>query len=110
MVTRTEDYQGIVAAVNDYAAGQNGDMVRLKNAFYPEAMINGQPIEALYQTVERKGKTDSTIRIDSVDITGYAAIAKVVTENWHGARFVEYMSLLKSETGWRIIAKTFSPF
>lgn len=44
--------------------------------------------------------------VESVDISGNAAIAKVVLE-YPQTRFVDYMSMLKIDGEWRIVNKTF---
>ena len=44
--------------------------------------------------------------IESVDITGNAAMAKIVLDYPQG-RFTDYMSLLKIDGEWKIVNKTF---
>jgi hypothetical protein len=44
--------------------------------------------------------------IESIDISGNAAIAKVVLD-YPSVRFTDYMSLLKIDGEWKIINKTF---
>lgn len=44
--------------------------------------------------------------IESVDISGNAAIAKIVLD-YPQVRFTDYMSLLKIDGEWRIVNKTF---
>jgi hypothetical protein len=56
-----------------------------------------------------KPPADETQRkrtVESVDITGSAAIAKVVLDYPH-VRFTDYMSLLKIDGEWKIVNKTF---
>lgn len=45
-------------------------------------------------------------RIDQVDVTGTAAIATIVLE-YPGVTFTDYMSLLKVDGRWQIVAKVF---
>jgi hypothetical protein len=45
-------------------------------------------------------------RVASMDITGNAAAAKLVSE-YPSALVTDYMSLLKTEAGWKVVAKTF---
>lgn len=45
-------------------------------------------------------------RIEFIDVSGTAAVAKIVLE-YPGVTFTDYMSLLKVGDEWRIIAKTF---
>ncbi|HVF49142.1 MAG TPA: nuclear transport factor 2 family protein [Pyrinomonadaceae bacterium] len=44
--------------------------------------------------------------IESIDITGNAAMVKVVLD-YPNARFTDYMSMLKSGGEWRIVNKTY---
>ncbi|MBC7930301.1 MAG: nuclear transport factor 2 family protein [Rubrivivax sp.] len=44
--------------------------------------------------------------IESVDVTGNAAIAKVVLD-YPSVKFTDYMSLLKIDGEWKIVNKTF---
>lgn len=45
-------------------------------------------------------------RIESIDITGNAAIVKVVL-HYPQVKFTDYMSMLKSDGEWKIVNKTF---
>jgi len=45
-------------------------------------------------------------RIESVDITGNAAVAKIVLD-YPATEFTDYMSLLKIDGEWKIVNKTF---
>jgi hypothetical protein len=93
----------------------NGDF--FKKAFHPEAKLfwiregkfatrtsaeyiagaNGKPAP---DEAERKRS------IESLDITGNAAIAKIVLD-YPSGRFTDYMSLLKVDGEWKIVNKTF---
>lgn len=44
--------------------------------------------------------------IESVDVTGNAAVAKVILD-YPNVRFTDYMSMLKVDGEWRIVNKTF---
>lgn len=46
-------------------------------------------------------------RIESVDVAGNAAVAKVVLD-YPAVRFTDYMSMLKIDGEWKIVNKTFS--
>jgi hypothetical protein len=45
--------------------------------------------------------------VEILDITGDVAVAKVVLD-YPTVTFVDYMSLLKTESGWKIVNKTFN--
>lgn len=107
-IASTQEYNEVVAVLQKYLDGTNGDVELLKEAFHERAIINGRPIQALYDVVERKGRTNSTSRIDYLDIVGIAASARTVIEDWHGYSFVEYQHLLKGRDGWKITSKTYA--
>lgn len=95
MLRMTKEYNAVRQTIDDYIEGANGDMTRIKRAYHKNALINGMPIQALFDSVERNGKTQATGRLDYLDISGQAASAKVIIENWHGNQYVEYLQLLK---------------
>ena len=45
-------------------------------------------------------------RLASLDVTGNAAVAKLVSD-YPTAVVTDYLSLLKTEAGWKVVAKTF---
>ena len=53
---------------------------------------------------EEKRKTGR--RIESIDISGNAAVAKIVLD-YPTVRFVDYMTLLKIDGEWKIVNKSF---
>lgn len=59
--------------------------------------FNGKAAE---DEAERKRK------IESLDISGNAAVGKIVLD-YPTVKFVDYMSLLKIDEEWKIVAKTF---
>ncbi len=95
--------------------GQNDEAVqgnRAGQGDHPEIhrLINGAPIEALFRSVEHYGETHATARIDYLDISGIAGVAKVIVEDWHGQDYVEYLQLLKENGRWTIISKAFDSY
>jgi hypothetical protein len=65
-----------------------------------EEYISGSPGKPADDEAQRKRS------IESVDITGNAAVAKVVLD-YPQVKFTDYMSLLKIDGEWRIVNKTF---
>ncbi len=49
----------------------------------------------------------TTIKFQFVDVTGKAAVAKIDFYEGDEKKFVDYLSLLKFEDGWKIVTKTF---
>jgi hypothetical protein len=105
-------------AVGYYLKGQatgNGDYYR--KVFHPEARMfafrNGefwQLTSADYATRApgRPAEDEAQRRrhIESIDISGTAAMAKVVLD-YPGMKYYDYLSLLKIDGEWKIVNKTF---
>ena len=49
----------------------------------------------------------TTIKYQFIDVTGKAAVAKIDFYEGEELKFVDYLSLLKFESGWRIVSKTY---
>ena len=105
-------------ALEHYLQGHaTGDGSHHRLAFYPQANLyfvqNGalSTLTSEEYAARSPGKpaTDEAQRkrrIASIDITGTAAMAKIELD-YPTVRFVDYMSLLKVNGEWRIIAKIF---
>ena len=65
-----------------------------------EEYISGAPGKAPEDEAQRKRT------IESIDISGNAAIAKIVLD-YPQVKFTDYMSMLKIDGEWRIMNKTF---
>ncbi|MGB7925880.1 MAG: nuclear transport factor 2 family protein [Pyrinomonadaceae bacterium] len=108
-VRQTLDYY-----LQGHATG-NGEF--FKKAFHPEAKLfwirDGQfstrTSAEFIAGASGKPAADEAQRkrsIASVDITGNAAIAKIILD-YPSGRFTDYMSLLKVDGEWKIVNKTF---
>lgn len=102
----TREYRLIEQVINNYVIGANGNLELLKSSFLSGAIINGSPIQELYDIVENRGETNAAYHIDFIDIMGGAASVKIVVEDWHGYNFVEFFHLIKTSIGWKITSKT----
>lgn len=58
----------------------------------------------------RTGKDKVSIKFDSIDITGTAAVAKIEFYVGEVKMFVDYISLYKFESGWKMVNKIFYRF
>lgn len=58
----------------------------------------------------RTGDNKVSIRFLSVDVTGTAAVAKFEFYVGKKLTFIDYLSLLKFESGWKIVSKVFYRF
>ena len=72
-----KEIEQVKETIQKYIDGANGDLKVLKEAYNEKALINGAPIEALFRSVEHYGETHATARIDYLDISGIAGVAKV---------------------------------
>ncbi len=106
------------ATLEHYLAGHaTGDPKEFRQAFHDEARLQWIR-EGQYATrsddeyiagAGGKPAADEALRkrwIESVDITGSAASAKIVLD-YPSVVFTDYMQLLKTPDGWKIVNKTF---
>ena len=105
-----KDYEEIRKVAQLYIDGGNGDSSIMKPAFHKNATINGDPIQTLFDYVDKVGKTNSRAVVDVLDVTGDIAAIRITMEDWHGQNFVDYHLLRKETDGWKIIAKVFTEY
>ncbi len=122
MVGRDDsDRAAIDAVIDDYFQGMyHSDTERLTRAFHADARIAGHdegklidnPIDRYIAFIGRVSAPADDgepfeMEVLSVDIQGTAAAVKVA-DLYKGLRFTDYLSLLKIDGNWKIVAKTFS--
>jgi len=112
------DSADVRAVLETYFRGQaTGDGSHMRPIFQPSANLywirDGKYAErpsaewmASYTGKPAPDEAERKRRIASMDITGNAAQAKLVSE-YPTAVVTDYMSLLKTEGGWKVVAKTF---
>jgi hypothetical protein len=110
---------GVRTALNAYLEGhKTGQADAFRRAFHPDARMlyvkDGQFVKTeIADYIARapgKPADDEDKRrrsIDSIDIAGDAAIAKI-TLDYPEVTFTDYMTLLKVNGEWRIVSKVFS--
>lgn len=115
---QNKEEAGVRQALNYYLQGHaTGDGENFKKAFHTEAKLFwirdgqfAQRTSAEYIAgATGKPAADEAERkrsIESIDITGNAATAKIVLD-YPNARFTDYMSLLKIGDEWKIVNKIF---
>lgn len=119
LAQQTDEEAAVRAAVEHYLiAHATGDGAHHEMVFHPEAKlfwvrdgalntrtsaeyIAGSPGKPADDEEQRRRE------IRMVDVTGDAAVAKVVLD-YPNALFTDYMSLLKIDGEWRIVNKTFT--
>ena len=112
------DHAGVRAALEHYLRGHaTGDPTQMRLAFLPTAHIEGiregkftswtlDEYCALFNGTPAADEATRQRRIDSIDITGTAAIVKATLI--HGAvTFTDYFVLLKVDGTWKIANKVY---
>ena len=103
----------------------NADEEAIKNGFHPEfALLSIRQNNVLGKTridnwteYAKKGKERglkysfqngfTSIKYQFIDVTGTAAVAKIDFYEGGVLKFIDYISLLKFEDGWKIVTKTY---
>jgi hypothetical protein len=117
--TYVQDYQAIVAVLNQYnAGGAQADSSIMRPAFSSQATIfgvdgedklTGGPIEGLFEIIDSafRPSPQAQAAIVRVDIVGTAASARVDTDDISGFRFTDFFNLLKVQGEWSIVSKIY---
>lgn len=103
-----KDYEKVVKTVQTYLEGGNVSGDAQRPAFLEGATINGAPIRTLFDLVDQLGPGEATGRIDVLGIEGDIACVRVVMENFHGADYIDFHVLMRTENGWKIAAKVYT--
>ncbi len=105
-------------AIEHYFRGHaTGQGEHFRKVFHPEAKLFAVREGKFWQLTSEeyiarapgKASADEAQRkrsVESVDVSGNAAVAKVVLD-YPNVKFTDYMSLLKIDGEWKIINKTF---
>jgi len=105
-----KDYQDIIAVIEQYADGHRAGSDKMKKSFHSNAIINAEPIQVLYDAIDKAGKTDPDTRIDILDVAGNIACARVVIEKCYGCNYIDFLQLMKTEDGWKIVSKIYHEY
>lgn len=117
--TYVQEYQAIVAVLNQYnAGGAQADSSIMRPAFSSDATIfgvdgedklTGGPIEGLFEIIDSafRPSPQAKAAIVRVDIVGTAASARVDTDDISGFRFTDFFNLLKVQGEWTIVSKIY---
>lgn len=97
-----------MAVMNTYMKGANKNGAETKKAFHKNALVNAEPAQVLFDTIDQLGETNGVGRVDILDVVGDMACARVTLENWHGKNYVDFHQLRKSEDGWKIVSKMYT--
>ena len=114
--TAESEIEAVKTVCNYYLdGGTNGDSVMFSKAFSPDGLMQFMRNDTL-RTVSLKDfmarmpnsgkKEDRKTKIESVEVFGNAAVAKLTIE-YPAFYFHDIMSLLKTNNGWKIVGKIF---
>lgn len=113
------DTNGARAPIENYIkAHATGDAIFMRKAFHPDAKIYSyrdgklqtltvDEFAKLFPGKPAANEAQRVRRIESIDVTGDAASAKVYLD-YPTVTFTDYMALLKVDGEWKIINKTFN--
>lgn len=118
--TYVQDYQAIVAVLNQYIDGcKQASSSIMKPAFSEQATIfsvdaaaklTGGPIAALFDAIDKppfRPSPEARSVIVQVDIVGSAASARIDSNDVSGFSFSDFFHLLKVDGNWTIVSKIF---
>jgi hypothetical protein len=114
--TQEQEIEAVKTVCNYYMdGGTNGDSVMFSKAFYPGGLMHymrndtvmAVSLKDFMARARNNGqKTDRKTKIESVQVFGNAATAKLTIE-YPTFYFHDILSLLKTKDGWKIISKIF---
>lgn len=117
----TAEYNDVIATANQYVEGLRvGSAEGVAQAFHKDAVMygftNGEllggPIKNLFDFVQKNGSApEITTRLDILAITPTTAVVRVDMEkDAIGADYNDYLTLIKIDGAWKIIAKVYHQF
>lgn len=117
----TAEYNAVIATANQYVEGLRiGSAQGVAQAFHEEAVMygftNGEllggPIRNLFDFVEKNGAApEISTRLDVLAITPTTAVVRVDMEtDAIGADYNDYLTLIKIDGVWKVIAKVYHQF
>lgn len=117
----TCEYNAVIATANQYVEGLRlGSAEGVAQAFHKDAVMygftNGEllggPIENLFDFVQKNGSApEITTRLDILAITPTTAVVRVDMEkDAIGADYNDYLTLIKIDGTWKVIAKVYHQF
>ena len=113
------DEDEIQAVVDLYIEGANGDDVKLRQAFHPEATMTGRigqardaltPIADFIAMVARNpglAGPGYTAEIRSIDIAGDVGVVTLAETDYFGCDFIDYFTVARLDGRWQITSKSY---
>ena len=119
MTTVENDVDALERVVRDYLDGMVfADAAKLKRAYHPDARIIGHyagqlewlSLDEFIASCEQAGAAPANEpyfwEIQSADVAGDVAVIKV-SNDYLGARFTDFLTMLRRDGRWQIVNKTF---
>ena len=118
-LAQTADLGAVREPLDLYLRGQaEGDGDFMRRAFHPDARIvslsdgevsgrSAEAFAALFTNGPAPDEADRHRRIVSLDVTGDVAVAKLELD-YPRAFLTDYMTLVRTASGWRILHKAFT--
>ncbi|KJZ64529.1 nuclear transport factor 2 family protein [Pseudomonas fluorescens] len=117
----TAEYNSVIATANQYVEGlRAGSAEDVAQAFHKDAVMygftNGEllggPIKNLFDFVQKNGSAPQiTTRLDVLAITPTTAVVRVdMEQDAIGADYNDYLTLIKIDGAWKVIAKVYHQF
>lgn len=117
----TSEYDAVIAVAQKYVDGLRvGSADSVAEAFHKDAVMygftNGEllggPIANLFDFIEKNGKApDISTRLDVLAITPTTAVVRVDMEkDAIGADYNDYLTLIRIDGAWKVIAKVYHQF
>ena len=117
----TSESNAVIATANQYVEGLRvGSAEGVAQAFHKDAVMygftNGEllggPIKNLFDFVQKNGSApEITTRLDILAITPTTAVVRVDMEkDAIGADYNDYLTLIKIDGTWKVIAKVYHQF
>ena len=110
-----KDYEDIIAVLTEYGEGCNAGGEMAKKTFHPNALVNGEPAQKLFDAIDKAiakngKKGESTVKIDILGVSGNLASARVLMIDLYGMNFIDFHHLMKTDSGWKIVSKIYHDF
>jgi hypothetical protein len=113
--TTTDDITAITKTLNYYIeGGTNRDSATFAKAFMTDGQMQYMvqdtlkivPLKDFVARMKPGEKVKRSCRIDNIQVAGTAASARLELV-YDDFRFIDFMSLLKTKDGWKIVGKIF---
>lgn len=112
------EYAAVQAIAGKFVEGvKTGNAEVMKPYFHEKAVMFGQydavkeagPIQLLFDSLSKVGPCgeDYVARIDVLALEKNAAVVKVIEDGWHGYDFTDFLTMLKIDGKWVVVAKAY---